>query len=392
MKSVKKRAKFAAARFVAVCVGLVALVSPLCGDDLMSAKRDFVKAALSEKVILIRNAGGKNAGELYVFALHFALDNADLFALDPDMTALVREAALGARRALYTPAADALFACAAHYGDTAVRIALYHALADTARGNAAVIDGLNQLLQDQNTAFKAGMTLDYATMEASVAAMGALGDESSYAPLFDAYVLPYPKELTDAARDAMRGIQGDFRAFLAGVIRNGAGEDKVKAFALAMDDPLILAAEKNLLAQTALSIGLSSDDSASYDLRYAAVRALTVLGWSGASDLVIRHFYQVQTDYAAGNVEKARFVEAIKCLGAMRTPEAAQILSIQLGLFNSQTEQNASIDNEIVLAVIHALGGIGDKVAFDHLLYVAFLPYSLDAKTAAKDALAKLRW
>jgi hypothetical protein len=44
------------------------------------------------------------------------------------------------------------------------------------------------------------------------------------------------------------------------------------------------------------------------------------------------------------------------------------------------------------LAVVGNLGILGDKTAFDHLLYIGYLQYPESVKRAARDALQKLRW
>jgi HEAT repeat protein len=312
------------------------------------------------------------------------------------MIALTKAAAQGAGQTGYRDSAETLLKLCSLYSDSSTRAVILDVLAITAQGNDRVIADLNQLLHDQNNAFLAGMAPDYQALQAGIATLGKLGDESSYSVLFSAFSLPYPDAITGAARLALSQIQGDYMAFLAGVIRNNPPHDKLKAFMLVMDSGAhvvqIPVTDKNILAQTALEMGLNADDADSYTLRYEAARALAGLGWTGAAALVIRHFYQVQTDYAHGNAIKERFIEAIMCLGAMKTPEAAQILAIQLGLFNFQTEQTGGFDKDILLATVNALGDIGDKIAFDHLLYADFLPYSSEVKVAAKTALSKLKW
>jgi hypothetical protein len=387
--------------YVFLCFSLAAGYISAQDSILISYKRNLVRANLMEKLNILNDAAtdpyaSEFIGELYGFVLRFSLSAADLLADDADMIALAKAAARGAGQTGHRDSAETLLKLCSLYSDSSVRVEMLNALATTAQGNARVIADLNQFMDDQNTAFLAGMAPDYQALQAGVAALGALGDESSYPVLFSAYSLPYPDVIAEAARLALGLIRGDYEAFLAGVIRDSPPHDKLKAFSLVADNAprgvQIPVASKNILAQTALDVALGADDPASYSLRYEAARVLTGLGWTGASKSVVRHFYQVQTDYAQGTAVKERFIEAIACLGAMKTPEAAQILAIQLGLFNSQAEQTGGFDEDMLLATINALGDIGDKVAFDHLFYVDFLPYSKEVKAAAKTALAKLKW
>ena len=82
----------------------------------------------------------------------------------------------------------------------------------------------------------------------------------------------------------------------------------------------------------------------------------------------------------------------IACMGSMQANEAAQALSIFLGLLNSETEQKKTYNEQLLLAVIKSLGELGDKTAFDYLLYVGYLEYPETVKQASRDALARLNW
>ena len=75
----------------------------------------------------------------------------------------------------------------------------------------------------------------------------------------------------------------------------------------------------------------------------------------------------------------------------MKTTEAAQTLTLHLQFINAETDSGKAPDEQITLAVIDNLGKLGDKTAFDHLLFVSYLPYSATIKAAARDALKKLR-
>jgi HEAT repeat protein len=85
-------------------------------------------------------------------------------------------------------------------------------------------------------------------------------------------------------------------------------------------------------------------------------------------------------------------VEALACIGVMESSEAAQVLALQLGYFNSRMERNGEFDEEVTLGVISALGELGDKLAYDQLLYISQLPYPYEIQTAAKEALSRLKW
>jgi HEAT repeat protein len=372
--------------------------SPLCTQAQDAAfdsyMRNFARSDIAAKIkILKETANAEFAGALCDFALRFCLDYADALNSDADMLALTSLAVKGVGDAREKNAADTLLKLYAVYPNSDVRVEILRALAETAWENKEVIAGVNRILEEQNKAFAAGAALDYLALKTGVEVLGVLASESSYPALFTAYTLPYPEEIIRTVKASLERI-GDFEVFLLYVVKNNPPAEKMKALKLGMDEEKLSFSIRNEIVQAALEAGFEANDAASSELRYEAVRQLTNLRWSGAVKAVIRHFYQTQTDFVNGKAEKARLIEAILCLGAMENSEAAQVLSIQLGLFNIQVEQKGSngFDVDIMIAVVNALGDIGDKVAFDHLLYMNFLPYPPEVLISAKKALARLKW
>jgi hypothetical protein len=76
----------------------------------------------------------------------------------------------------------------------------------------------------------------------------------------------------------------------------------------------------------------------------------------------------------------------------MGNSESAQVLALQLGYINSQAERGGEFDEDLILALIHALGEIGDKVAFDYLLYIGYINYPERIQAAARESLNRLKW
>ena len=85
------------------------------------------------------------------------------------------------------------------------------------------------------------------------------------------------------------------------------------------------------------------------------------------------------------------FLAAINGLGAMRAHEAAERLTLYLGLMNSYTEGGQKVDEQIALTLINNLGMLGDQIAGDNLLFVAFIDYSDTVKQAAREAFQNLK-
>ncbi|MDR0601164.1 MAG: hypothetical protein LBG42_02165 [Treponema sp.] len=377
-------------------------VPPAPETILVSYERHFMRASLDAKAEVLRDAATDEQaqafiGRLYEFALTFVLQNAGILGQDPDMISLAAFAARGSGEAGYAAGADTLWKVFDTYRDSLVRTEVLKALGVVGKGNPSVAERLNEFLSGENDRYRSRSAVDYLAVEAAIAAIGELGDGSSYSVLFTVLVSGYPDSIARTAEKALTELGGDYRQFLVDIIRRNPPAEKLAAFNAGINNGRFGAAEKGEIAEAALdmSLGLAEDSGNRGEisfLRYAAVNALAALEWSRANALVIRHFYVVQTDYQQGAVSKERFLEAIACMGAMGTFEAAQTLSLQMGYINAQTERNGEYDGEITMAVIKTLGKMGDKTAFDNLLYTGYLSYPEQIKAAAREALNQLKW
>ena len=365
---------------------------------LSSYERNFIRASLAAKTgILIDAATDEKAGEfignLYESAFQFALTNGEYLQEDPDMINLVGTAARGASTGGNSDSVKSLWSLFRIFHDSHSRVEILGALASLGKGNPQVIGNLNKFLEDQNKAFRSGLDQDYPVLNACIVALGILGDDSSFPVLFSTMTRGYPQAVTKETLKALESIQGNYKDFLLEVIRENPFPEKAAAFRIGAYDQKLTTAERAELAQAALEVSLAGNTSqAATALRYDAVTVLTRLKWSPASSLVVRHFYLVQTDFANSAASRERLLEAIDCLGAMRSSEAAQALALQLGYFNSQTEKSGEYDEALILALISALGELGDKAAFDYLLYISYLNYPDKIQASAREALNRLRW
>jgi hypothetical protein len=375
---------------------------------LVSYERNFVRASLANKAGILRDAAVDDRspefiGALYEFALQFILDSGELLRDDPDMIALAGIAARGAGEAAHTPAAETLWQVFNLYRDSHSRVEILRALAVLGKGNAGMVENLNQYLSDQTAYHRSGMVPDYPTLGACIAALAAIGNDSTYPVLFSAFLASFPGSLGDEITGAMGSIEGDYLHFLSELIRRNGPAEKLAAFRLGAGNPGFSPAQRGGLAETALEVSLElfpgnsgegsgSGWAAASSLRYEAVEALAALKWTRASPLAIRHFYRVQTDLGNAAAPRERLLEAVNCLGAMGNSESAQVLALQLGYINSQTERGGEFDEDLILALIRALGEIGDKAAFDYLLYIEYINYPERIQAAARESLNRLKW
>jgi hypothetical protein len=238
-----------------------------------------------------------------------------------------------------------------------------------------------------------GAAVNYSIVSACISAVLDMGDSSSYEVLFTMLRANYPEVISNEAAGAIDLIPGNLKQFLFNIIDKYPSSDKLAAFRLCTDSQTLSSSDQGQLAELALEVSLDSSPDADLDvMRYLAVVMLTKLRWTRANRLAVNNYYRVQADYYANQAPKERLLEAIACMGAVGNSNASLVIILQLGLLNAQIEKNAAYDADITIALIQALGLIGDKAALDHLLYITHLPYNENVHAAAREAVNRLRW
>jgi HEAT repeat protein len=368
-----------------------------------------MRASLSTKAgILLDAATDDRASEfiggLYEFALIFSLQNVDILQGDPDLINVTVIAARGLGSSAHVQSVDSLWKVVTNFRDSQARIAALDALALLGKGDEQLAGNLNLFLANQNSLYRSGLDVDIPTVSACIAALGALGQESSFPVLYAALTTGYPDPVGAQAMEAMESLPGDIRANLVEILRKSPAAEKLVVFRTALSSSRMTDAEKGAFAETTLEIGMEPDaasrGTALTTLCSLAIKALTDYKWARASPAVIQYFYQTQTEYQTnrGSRERDRLLEVIACLAVMGNSDATQVLSLQLGYLNSQFERTkkdgtiGDYDESLVLGVINALGQLADKSAFDTLHYVGYLDYPERIKAAAREALNKLIW
>lgn len=427
--------------FAAALAGLVFL-APLGAQDqgsvLLSYERNFARSSLSTKLEIVRESSAYKAadmGPLYGQALRFVVEAEPLLGADVELKNLALAAAAKAGEAAYREAAGDLLGIFDAFPDAELRAAAASALGAAGQGQPAVVARLNAFAESEAAKLAAGQDPESPTLSACLAALGSLGEASSRGPLFAVYsglggtggpadqaasadraASADQAALKKAAASALELIKGDYGAFLAQKIGEGSLPDKLASLELCLGSSALSAEAKGGLAEAALSAGLAAGVAASGDAKASsaadlalldslegrAVDAIRDLKWQRAAPLVLQYYRLHLAAYGQSDgskspaerdpAERGRLLKAIGALGAMGSTEAVQALSLQLQLINGQTEQGGAFDEAVILSLVGALGELGDKTAFDYLLYIGYLQYPDSIKQAAKLALQKLRW
>lgn len=341
--------------------------------------------------------GIEGMGLLFHRAILYVLDRIELLKIEDILVRIATFSVKQIHAINYTKSVNDLWKLFMGTGNTEIRVNILIALGDIGKNEPDIIEKMNKWLDSQNNIFLTGKRMDQQVIIACVQALGKIGDPSSFTPVFTTMIQQYSALVTSTAEQALDMIKGDLSQLYMNVIMEGRFIDKKQALLISLRSTKLNDQQKCRIAEFALNIALYSspaDPNAkimSLEIRYLAAEFLGEKGWSNATELMIEHFNQSIFDLDSGRVQKSFLIQAIGGLGNMKTHEAAKRLTLYLEHINSFTENEKVYDEQIVLAVIYALGSLGDRIASAALLYSRYLNYSRTVKKAAQDALRNLK-
>jgi hypothetical protein len=361
-------------------------------------KQKFSRADLSAKAQILESAANDSTftadiGQFYEYVLQFALENSTLLKNDHAMLRIIDISVTGLGKIGYSSSIDTLWKLFMEYPDSTIGAEILIAIGKLGKKNKNITESVNNYLTEKNILYRFGNPVNYAMISACIISIMELNDISSYPVLFAVLCSDYPEVIKSEAQGALDLISGNLKQFLSDAIEKGSPSEKFFALTAGMNSNRLTVSECGQLAELALEQSLTNGENIDLSaMRYVSVQALTQLRWTRANNLAIRYFYRVQTEFQYNAASKEHFLDAIALLGAVGNSEAALALGLQLGLINARTERTGEFDEEITLAIVRALGLIGDKAAFDHLLNVSNLLYPENILAAAGEAIDRLRW
>ncbi|MDR1786499.1 MAG: hypothetical protein LBR23_08600 [Spirochaetaceae bacterium] len=396
-----------------VVLAVLAVVS-LAGRGFAQAPdavKQFITGSLADKTRIIRNINpaGESSDrvrQLPKIAINFVLtyreDLGDSPGLDELFLAAVEKLDTG------DPAADVallvylLSTVDSPAAEGAVTAKLY-TFAQTRAGAARyAVPALNTFLKDNAP----GTGPRKEAVLTAIKALTLCGDSSSF-PVLLSYALQSPD--TDAgiaARQALLSITDGFETNASRAISELPMPEKLFVFRIIQENSKISPNFKAKCAEIALSQAISivkasngAVPPAVIALQDEALIAIVAHDWTPSSALVLSLFPIARNEYETGALSEAQFIAVIKANAALGISGAGRVLSRYLADLNSITGRAAlgtaepeTVSAAVVLALINTLGDLGDKTAFDDLLYVTYLNnYGNEIIRSARAALEKLK-
>ena len=383
---------------------IIAFAGGVCFAASAPLRIQFVKGNIADKTAAVRESSGEDAAFLSKEAIDFALEHKALLGNDRDLDGLALAGVLalpansvasldyGGREAL----SEKFVKLFSLFPSDTVRIALLNktlSLRDSLPPEPCVAFLNDYLANAQGAAGENGV------VKAAVRTLGEIGDSRSFSVLFAARRQQKWPQYGKDIDEALALLADKSLPEVIAVIREGNVKSDIRPlFDVLIKNEKISAAFKSEIAENVLSETIYIANNASSITRETVslqVDALDVIvqnKWTRSAQAVLSFFDLAEREYKAGVMTDGEFVKTINAVAEIAPVDASSRLASHLAALNKQTESGAKVSETIALALIGALGRIGNKSSFDTLLYVTYVNYPEPVIAAARDALARLKW
>ena len=363
-------------------------------EQIMILKKTFYRGNLQDKIQVISDAAKmeENLEEIFLSSMDFVVSYGEILKNDESMIQLAKITVENLKKVDKNKVPSFLIDLFPLYNSEIIINSILNTIANLQINDSKI----NILLKDyglsllENPQEKA-MGLLVSTMEQI--------DDSTFFPVLFKYAASsnIPESVRNQSESVISGFVERYKTDMVSIIENGSLSEKHLALKIVLNNEKksdFLRAEiaEKALQVSIINIGDTNQKKELIDFQLSAIRELRRVGWTRSTDLVVSFFNFARSEYENESLAEDDYIEIISCVEELATSKASSILSDYLAYFNSQTEQGISCSESVVLAVINALGNLGNKTAFDNLLYVGYLSYSEEIIEASRVALAGLKF
>ncbi|MBD5433563.1 MAG: hypothetical protein HDR35_04630 [Treponema sp.] len=356
----------------------------------------FLKGDISEKTAAVKRAGENSS--LAMTALEFVVENSEILKDDRDLAGLAVAATLSLPEAEYERAQketiDILKGVFFAFDDDNVRVSVFDKMAAfyVKKNFEPCVEFINEFLSNATSSGNAAGESERKAVET----LGRIGNGSSFTPLYSVLRLGIWPEVRPLAENSLAKIADKSLNEIIAEIE-GADLDSLKTLFKIYQKNEISPSLRSELAENTLERSMiimgnsqNSRDLASFQLECAKVLADNQ--WTRAAELGEKYFGAAKTSFERGFLDESQFANAIKCVERISSRKSVKIFTDYMTQMNKAQEEKEFPSKTVALAIIDALGSLGDKSAFDCLLYVTYLDYPEEVTSAARNALTRLKW
>ena len=367
------------------------------------SKIKFIKGNIVDKTKAIKESTGEDSYWLAEKAIQFALDNKEILGNDRELDALVVSAILTITPE-YVASADKLSQAEILFNFTklfnifsssnTVQIAVLSKillLKDSIQ-TTEFTEELNNYLQSDGIA-----TADKSVLKSVISTLESIGNNKSFNILFSLYINPEFESVQNELETTLIKLAPNYiKAILYIINEKDIAKNKplfekiVKNSKISKNNLCEIA--ENLLNSSILYVENSTEKDDFTKLQIEVLQVLSSNNWTRASSSAISFFIFAKDKFTNGLISEEDMIKIVSSLINVAPIESISPLVSYLVELNSLTEMGKSVSIPVVEAVIKTLGAIGNKSAFDSLLGVTYLNYPESVLSAAREALAGLKW
>jgi len=363
--------------------------------------KKFIKGNIQDKTEAIKESSDKDAIELSGKGLAFVIENSQFFSDDRDFSTLVIASILKLPKdkdvlTAYFPTLNSdLIKIFNIFSDENVRISVLDKLELTSSLNNSneITELLNSYLKNSKE-----MNKNSPVTKKIFSCIEKSGNTESFGIVYESWKKNYYSEYKNDVENALIVLSSKNFSETIKVISTSSIREIRDFFNLINKSDKVSNEFKAEIAENALSMAIhntediSKDMNESVELQLNSLKTIADCNWTRATGLTVRYFALAKEEYEKNVLLKEQFIQVIESITKLSSSQTALALSSYLAEINSKTESNIPFEQSVVISVINSLGVLGDKAAFDNLLYVTYLNYSDDIKNKARESLAKLKW
>lgn len=382
----------------AIFISVLFLYS-FCFSQSSKNLKQFIRGNIQDKISSIRNASQEENVSISLMALDFCLQNKAVLEDDRDLDALCLLSLLSLPYN-YTDSlsqdekaefSEKILEIFNSFSDENVRIAVLNKISSGKLDSPSFVELLNSCLSDDFQNFSQDF---YKNL---ISASGEIGNEKTFKILFEKYRDDSYKSFKSELKEAIVKLSDNSVKDITDIISSGNLSDLRFIFEIIVQNEKKTQVFRSQIAENILSasIYITEDNSSLNELILLQVEVMKFLAeskWTRGSDTILKFYNLAKNEYTKGIMNTSDFCIVIKAVSETVPIKAVSLFSDYLIELNRQKENDADVQEEIVLALISALGAIGDKNAFDSLLSVTYYDYSDEVINKARSALAGLKW
>lgn len=392
--------RFAAAAFIFISAFL-------CFSEGTENQKRFISGNIQDKTQSVRSSSGSEAVLLANLALDFAIENKEILGDDRELDALALSGILAIPSDFMAKASDSekkklsddFYTIYNIFSDENVKISILRRLSVFRFSDGRFPSLLNDYLKTAEIKRQ-----NDSLTKAVIAALASVGNSDSFVILYLLCDDPVWADYREDIKDSVAKLMENSIPQAISIVQSGTEKDCRQILSLALknekfSNKIIAEIAENVLSRSINIYENSlSKSSELAEVQFDSFKVLVDLKWTRSSAAAMRFYSTAKKEYEEGFFPEDDLVWTIENLSALDPMGSVEAFSTYLSECNSLMENSISNpgakkpEDKVVLALISALGAIGDKNAFDTLLAVTYYSYPDNIISKARDALASLKW